>query len=48
MRGTVVKKLRRLARERDKQILPELKEFINGQGLGTRFKIAFNIIRGKF
>jgi len=48
MNGRLAKKLRKLARERDKLILPELKSFINGLGFFERLKVAFRILRRKF
>lgn len=48
MRGTLAKKLRREARKRDRQILPELKEFLNNLSFAERLKVAYRIIRKKF
>lgn len=42
------KKLRRIARKRDKQILPELKAFINELGFWERVRVALRVIRRKF
>ena len=48
MNQKLAKKLRKLARQRDEDILPELKAFINLQPFSKRLSIAIRIIKGKF
>ena len=48
MNGRLAKKLRKNARERDREILPELKSFINIQPFKERLRFAWKILRGQF
>jgi len=48
MNGSLAKKIRKETRKRDRQILPELKQFINDLDILERLKIAFRIMRGRF
>ena len=44
----LAKKIRKAAKQRDREILPELKAFINTQPLRERLQFALKIIQGKF
>ena len=48
MNGRQIKKLRRLAAERDRMILPELKAWINNLDVWDRLRVSFRIALGKF
>ena len=52
MNAKLAKKIRKEARikalDRDKIILPELKQFLNHQSFIDRCKVAFRILRGVF
>ena len=48
MNGRLARKIRKEARKRDVKILPELKQFINDQGIFTRLHIAFRVTLGRF
>ena len=48
MNGRLAKKIRREARKRDREILPELKDFLNHLSFGERVKVALRIIGGRF
>jgi hypothetical protein len=48
MNGRLAKRLHKEARKRDREIFPELKEFINRQPFRDRVKIAIRILKGTF
>jgi len=48
MNARVSKKIRKLARERDLMILPELKDWINNLEIWDRLKVSFRILRRRF
>jgi hypothetical protein len=48
MNGRLAKKLRKEMRRRDKEIFPELKDFINHLSFFARFRVAVRVLCGRF